>query len=69
MKEYEAHVRDTRKTDLISQQPYAICGEKIFEFSFQSIDHAYFSEPNEGRLIICPNCLAKILVTLNKYHK
>lgn len=69
LKEYEAHVRDTRKTDPISQQPFAICGEKILEFSFQSIDHAYFSALDEGRMTICPKCLVKIVNTLKKHHK
>jgi hypothetical protein len=64
LKDYERHILDSRKTDHVSQQSYAICGEKILDFSFQSIDHAFANAENEGRLVVCPGCWFKIENTM-----
>lgn len=44
----------------------AWCGRPtLFGFMFTSVDHAAMNGRNEGRLIVCPECLAEILKGLN----
>lgn len=69
LKEYDGHIRDSRKTDLITQQPFSICGEKILDFSFQSIDQAYFHAEKEGKVAVCPKCWIKIENTMKTKQK
>lgn len=41
------------------------CGRDIrMEFHFMNIDHAAFNGRGEGRLVACPDCVAKIIAAL-----
>lgn len=68
MKEYVGHIRDSRKTDPITQQPYAICGEKILDFSHQSIDHAYHSVKDGDAVPVCHQCWIRIEIMMKFKH-
>ena len=56
MQSHEVHIKNTCK----DQAYFSICGETVFDFMFEGLDHAYWNENNEGRLKVCPSCLKEI---------
>lgn len=58
-----------QNTNMSKGVGYSICGRHVMmEFYFQSIDHAYHNNLNEGRLLPCPDCLKKVVETLTKHQ-
>jgi hypothetical protein len=47
----------------------AWCGRNVsMEFHFTSIDHAAENGLREGRLVVCPECFAAIVLALRNGH-
>ena len=43
------------------------CGQELynFEIPFVNVDHALYTRMSDGRLLICPECMAEIQKVLN----
>lgn len=65
MKDYEAHVTDTR-TGNTKKGKHAYCGVRIsMEWTFIDAEHMLNVIKNKGRMLPCPECKKKIIELLN----
>lgn len=47
----------------------SLCGKIILLNShFTSIDHAYYNNKENGRLLPCPDCVKEVIENLTKHH-
>lgn len=57
LKDHERHVLDEPRKNRW-RNVFALCGAPISGlWHFQSVSHAFLTRQQEGRLMICPECL------------